>query len=243
MSDTDTVLKLANKYKWIIGGLAAILMVPAAMILQNVIQLAIAGFVLLVTVQLAPALSFKLANWRLKIITQDIQENPIETMRNMYLINAQKIEDAETQIVEFDGEVRSFGVRVEKFKKVYPEDASTFVEVYDKMVKYRDEMLVEQRHAVKDLEFLDAQIEKANAIWEMTLAAQKVTELSGAAANKAFDHIKQTIALDSVTNRLNTTFAALDSALRKRSDATLAIEQLGSKSVGTLIDTKGKVNV
>jgi hypothetical protein len=65
-------------------------------------------------------------------------------------------------------------------------------------------------------------IKEAESIYQMALAAQRVTALSKSAEEQVFAKIREEVAFNSVRSSLNRAFAQLNLALDKRNDVQAA---------------------
>jgi hypothetical protein len=234
--NTSKALALAGKYKWAIGGGTILAVIPAVLILQNVVALAVAGAVGFTVIQLAPAFAMKIANKRMAMIMAEAEANPIETLLNLKVELSQDLEEKQRKIQDFETEVLNFDDQVESFQKEFPEEADTYVELSNKMHEGLELMKEEQQHASDALVELDVKIKKGKAILKMALAAQNVQKLSGDAEQAVFQDIKQQIAFDSIRTNLNKTFAGLNTAVAKRKE--LRVTRKGATIEGTAKEVK-----
>ncbi len=175
----------------------------------GLIGLGIAAAVGFTGMQLAPVFAMKVANWRMKLITSEASKNPIETMKNVYIEKAQAIQEADRRIVEFEGKIGDYHDKMVNFAKKYPEEAPRYQEIEQKMRQGLASMKRKQGAAKQALIELKANIEKAESIYSMALAAADVTQLSQDVEKQVFQDIKQQVAFDSVTHKLNTAVASL----------------------------------
>jgi hypothetical protein len=186
--------------------------------IKGIIGLAIAGGLGLVIVQLAPVFSLKLANRKIKLLVDEVEANPIETMQNLFLEKSKELAQADQDITEFETEVRNFDDQVDMFRSAYPEDAKSYEELSCRMHESLKDMKSEQSSARKGLQKFEEKIKRAQAILKMALAAQKVVQLSKTSEAKVFAQIKEQVAFDTVRTELNRTFASLNTALERRAD-------------------------
>lgn len=224
-SPEQKVLQKANKYKWLLLGLGAILVLGqfAGLIMAGVEALSaliITAAVITGLVYFMPVLAMKAANLRLKAITGEAERNPIETLRNDYVYRQNQLQQADDSIQEFDTEIRNYDSQCQEFKRQYPEEADSFIEISLAMHNGLAEMKQEQAVARAAVAELSQRIKKAEAIYKMALAAQRVTAFSKTSEEKVFADIKQQVAFDAVRSQLNRSFAALDRAMAKRTELT-----------------------
>lgn len=83
MMDLDNIKrqKLATYAKWGLALLAAAIISPIIFFaVKGLIGLALAGLIGLTIVNFAPVVAMKFANWKVKAITHEAKQNPIEKM-------------------------------------------------------------------------------------------------------------------------------------------------------------------
>ncbi|OGM95256.1 hypothetical protein A2524_04405 [Candidatus Wolfebacteria bacterium RIFOXYD12_FULL_48_21] len=209
--------KLATRIKWGLGfGLAVIISPIVFMAIKGMIGLALAGAIGFALIQLAPTFSFKVANWRMKLLVSEVEANPIETMQNLLIEKQSELERASQKIVDFDTEVRNFDDQITTFQSQYPAEAANYVQLSEKMHTALEDMVTERNVAEHQLKDFGQQIKKAQAIYSMSMAAQKVTQLSKTAEAQVYADIKQQVAFDTVRTQLNRSFASLSQAVERR---------------------------
>jgi hypothetical protein len=225
LSADPRVLEKAAKYKWLLFPLgAALALGPVAGLIiagvQAIIWLGAFALGAYTVVYYTPVLAMKLANWRLKALLSEAANNPILTLKNEYATRVQQLQAADNEIVDFSSEVRTYDDQLRDFKRQYPDEADSFQEVSDKMHVGLKDMTDEQGIARAALQDLKGRINKAEAIYNMALAAEKVSQLSQDTEGRVFSEIKQKVAFDAVRASLNHSFAALDRAVAKRQELT-----------------------
>lgn len=216
----DQLVKVA---KWVTLGVGAAVAGPIAYLaLQGVVAIAAFVGVTFVIWNFAPVVATYVANKRIQALVAAVEANPIETMQNLFIEKSKDLSTADGNIRDFDTEIRNFDDQVDTFKKDYPEEAPTYVELSKKMHGALESMKVQQRVAREELAHFEQQITKAKAIYRMSMAASKVVKLSKSAEAQVFAHIKEQVAFDAVRTSLNQAFANLDMALERRKDAVAA---------------------
>jgi hypothetical protein len=210
----------ANVLKWIAGLVAAAVLSPIIFLaLKGVLGLlalavaAAAGFTML---KLAPWFSLMVTNLGIKLFIREVEANPIESMESLRIEKTQEAEAADVEIVEFETEIRNYDDQTKEFERRYPEESSTFKDISRQMHEALVSMKQEQESARKALVDLAQRIEKARAIYKMSLAAQRVAQLSKSAEKKVFQEIKEKVAFDAVQSQLNRSFSALNMAVARR---------------------------
>lgn len=155
----------------------------------------------------------------MKLLIAEVQANPIETMRNLWIEKDSELKGADQRIVDFETEVGTFRDQVSDFSNQYPDEAPKYQELQRKMEESLQTMKEEQSNARGELKAFNEKIKRAEAIYKMSLAAQNVVRLSGSAEAAVFAEIKEKVAFDSVRSQLNRAFANLNLALERRQDA------------------------
>ena len=212
--------QIEQAVKWGAGLIAAVVIAPFVFLaVKGIVGLAIAMAVGVSLQQLAPVFGMKIANWKMKLIVSEASANPIETMQNLYLEKSKELSDADQHIVDFETEIGNFDDQMATFQKQYPSEAASYETLSSKMHEALADMKTQQTAARKELKNFDQQITKAKAIYQMSLAAQKVAKLSASAESQVYAKIKETVAFDAVRTQLNRSFANLNLAIEKRNDA------------------------
>lgn len=215
-------LRLSTGLKWALGLVGAVVISPVVFLaVKGLVGLALAAVVGVTIIQFAPVVSLKLANWKLRALTAEVEANPIETMQNLYIEKSKELAAADQNIIDFETEIGNFDDEVRGFKKEYPDEAPRYQQISDAMHTGLTEMKSEQEFARDRLEDFQARIRKAQAIYKMSLAASRVTAFSKSAEARVFQDIKEQIAFDSVRTELNRSFASLSNALSKRTERPL----------------------
>lgn len=216
----ETRDKVASVLKWGAGIVAAAVAAPvifialkAALGLLALGVAAAAGFAML---KLAPWFGQVVTNLGLKLFKMEVERNPIESMESLYIEKMQEADNADSEVVEFETEIRNYDDQRKTFEKQYPEEAATFKEISTQMHEALTNMKEEQVKARSMLTDLQQRINKAKAIYAMSLAAQRVAQLSKTAEKKVFQEIKEKVAFDTVQAQLNKSFASLNMAVSRR---------------------------
>lgn len=224
-------MQLDARYKWLIGGVAAIVVSPVIFLaVKGMVGLACAFAVGTVITQLAPVFSLRLANWRVKLLIQAIEANPIETMINLRIEKEEELNKAGKEIVDFETAVRNYDDQVKDFSQTDPDEVAAFQEIADKMEEALRSMKQNRADAQTALELLISKIGKAERIYKMSLEAQKVTALSKTAEAKVFQEIKERVAFDTVRTQLNRAFASLSEAVDRRKQINMQVKSLPKMS-------------
>lgn len=233
------------KYKtWFNVGLvalAALIVSPIIfLVVKGMLGLIVAAVIGLAAVNIAPLVSMKLANWKVKGIVSEAKENPIETMVNL-LVEKRKafelfrdsVETAVTAAKNFEQKCKTFSVQ-------YPNRAAEFnqqlhamktlVERKKQALQAAQAMLVDGDHKLTEM----------RAYWDMSQAAQEANKAAGMDIGDAYAQLKSDTAVDSVFESLNRAFAELEVAAAL--DGVHVLENNPSMSLNT-INVSSKVSV
>jgi hypothetical protein len=235
--------------KWAQFGLLFVALVVAPIVytvIKGLIGLAIAGVIGLAIVTFAPALSMKFANWKLKAIKAEASKNPVETLQNVYNERIRQKQVIKEKIGAFRTKVMGFADKVEGFKERFPADAEKFEQQLEKMRKLLSRREQKYIKIGKDLEMFAGVIERADAIWQMGLAAAEMNEAAGEFdGEQVYERIKVETALDSVQETMNMAFSEMESDLLEDDlipDQPKQIELVKEADVIELsVDTRSKV--
>lgn len=230
--------KIATRLRWAIAGLAALLVSPIIFfVIKGAIGLAVAAVVGLAIVNLAPWVSMKFANYRLRLVKAEAARNPVETLQNVFAERSQKKAVFKTQITAFRAKITGFGEKIEGFKATYPRDAAKFENQLNAMKALLARREAKYKKVKSELENFELVIQRADALWQMGLAAAEMNEAAGAFdGDQMLERIKTETALDSVQDSVNLAFSEMESDLLEGddleiADAPLAIENRPSGMV------------
>lgn len=227
--------RLETALKWGAGLVGAVLVAPFVFLaVKGIVGLAIAAALGLVVTQLAPVFALKVANWRIKLLVDEVEKNPIETMQNLFVEKTQELARADNNIADFETEIRNFDDQVDGFKQQYPAEADSYETLSARMHEALAGMKSEQSAARAQLADFEKKITKAKAIYKMSIAAQNVVKLSRSAEAEVFAKIKEQVAFDAVRSQLNRSFANLNLALERRADSQLAAGSLHAGNPSTI---------
>lgn len=216
--------KLSGAIKWGVGLLGALIISPIIfMVVKGLVGLAIALFVGAVMINAAPAVANMLANWKLKLIKDEANRNPIETMQSLLTEKTAELRARSENITDFDTEVRNFDDQLEEFKRTDQAEAIKYQDISNKMHQKLEDMVESQNQAQDELSAFEENIKKAQRIYKMALAAEKVTSFSKSAEQEIYAKIREDVAFDAVRTKLNRTFATLNTAVARRSESNLAL--------------------
>lgn len=215
--------KLATSIKWGLGIAAVIVFVPAIyLLIKGLVGLVVAGVLGLTIVSGAPWLSMKFANWKLQAIKHEARTNPIESLQNVFEERLRGKAVFKARITDFETEVNNFTEKVGQFKIQFPQDSEKFESQLAKMNQLLDSRWKRYEVLKKELTQFEAEIGRASAIWDMSLAAQRLNNAAGFDDADFLQKIKTETSLDSVQSNLNRAFAEMESELR---DEPLLLEK------------------
>lgn len=205
---------------------ACLLVAPLTIVILwgvlGIAALAVAGVVGFTAINLAPWYADKVANWRMKLIVAEAQKNPIETMKNIYIQNMKTIEEKDEKIRNFEARLGDYRDKMEGFVKTYPAEAQRYQDVALKMAKVLQRQKEKQKAAKLSAKEYNANITKAEAIYDMALAANDVQQLAGSIEKQVFQDIKKQVAFDSVNHQFNLAVADLSMETDTEPDFSLA---------------------
>lgn len=203
--------------KWgLVGliGLTGFVVAPIIFLtIKGLIGLIIAGTIGSLVVAFAPWWAMKLANWRVKAITSEAKENPIETMVNL-LANKREaftrfkksVEDAVTAYKTFEKKCADFEL------KFGVERGSEFRRQLSAMGTLVEQKVQALREAQKSIAQAEDKLTEMRAYWEMSQAAQEANKAAGMDTGDLYERLKADTAVDSVFESVNRAFSQLEVA-------------------------------
>jgi len=224
--------RLANVAKWGLALLAAAIISPVIFFaIKGLVGLVIAGVIGLAIVNFSPWLGVKFANWKIKAIKAEASKNPVETLQNVYIERQRQREVFKNQITNFRAKVSGFADKVETFKTSFPQDAPTFEKQLVQMRALLKRREQKYSRVKADLEKFAGVIQRADAIWQMGLAAAEMNAAAGVFdGEQMYERIKIETALDSVQESMNIAFSEMESDFMEGDDI-VSIENNPSPSL------------
>ena len=208
--------------KWTQIGLLVVALIAAPIVfllIKGIIGLAIAGILGLAVVSFAPVVSMKFANWKLQAIKAEAAKNPVETLQNVYNERLAQKSTFKEKITIFRAKTATFADKVEGFKERYPQDAAKFEQQLAQMRKLLSRREARYRKVSEDLEKFAGVIQRADAIWQMGLAAADMNAAAGEFdGEQMYERIKVETALDSIQDSMNLAFSEMESDLMAGDD-------------------------
>jgi hypothetical protein len=210
MNNEEKRKQLQKLWKIILGGLVCLAVGPFALLIVGLGPAILLSWVI---IQFLPWFSASIANWRLKALKAEAARNPVETLQNGYIQQQQKLAEARKAIVTFKSEIESYASELSGFKKQFPQDSLKFEATLTKMRQLYDFREDKYHQAKHQLDAKAVEIEKAEAIWKMAKAAEKLHQTAGMTEQDFLAKIMEETALASVDNSLNAAIAELDLSL------------------------------
>lgn len=213
-----------------VGGALVIGLIVAPMVyiaIQGLLGLCLAAVVVLVAINGYPVLVDACSNIKLKGIKWIAAKNPVETLQKDYIDKRSKLAQFLESIRTFTSSIMTFEGKYKKFIAEYPEEKERFDEILSSMKKLLKVRTEKYREAEKSLDRYEAEIQKASAIWEMSVEASKMNKAAGLDEDDVLAKIKTQTSLDAIEHQLNESFADLQTSL---------IEQDDERKVSKVID-------
>lgn len=169
----------------------------------------------LTVIQLAPWFAAKMGNIRLKMLKNEAMKNPVETLQRDFMTRQEALKKFRNSIVTFGAAIQNFADKLAGFQKQFPSEASNFLEKLNKMkqlLAFRTKKLYEAESGLRGYAL---EIEKAEAIWEMSVEAAKMNEAAGVDMDEFERQLQVKTAIGSIQNNLNSAFSELELSLQE----------------------------
>ncbi|CUJ49325.1 Uncharacterised protein [Achromobacter sp. 2789STDY5608633] len=194
----------------VFGLLAPFLFMGVGGLVAAIVFLVVGG----AAMALAPAMSMKFANWRIKAIQAEARRNPIQTMTAVLIRRRQDLGKQNAKIDKYEAAVQLFESKVKSLKRQFPDDQKGFEEQLEGMRKLLALRRERARDAKAQLAVFEAEIDKQKARYEVAMAALQVERQSkNIDDQEVFDKIKINESFDAVELAVGESFAQLSSAL------------------------------
>jgi predicted metal-dependent hydrolase len=230
--------------KWAIIAAGVAIAAPAALlVLKGLVALLTAAVVGLGAIYLAPVVAMKFANQKVKMIVQEAQANPIETLINQLADKRRDAQRFADSITDFRTEVKNFEVKTVAFAKQYPEDAPRFQSQLDTMKQLLAFRESRYKQVQDELTKFANAIDRAKAMWEMSQAAQQMNKIAGRQASDTFEQIKTDAAVDSVMRSVNKAFSEMETSLLDNPEVKQAQAAAGAINPQATLDAQEKVRL
>lgn len=258
MNDDEKKLQVAKLVKWGIIIIACAIVAPVVFLaIKGIVGIAIAGLIGLIAINAAPVISLKLANAKYRAIdAENVQHvekvvdaaavNPIETLILQSQQKRQASDQFRTAITMFRSEVKNFTDQMTQFGQEYPEDVARFktqLDAMNKLLRFREDRY---KQLQIELDNFDSAIKRAQAMWKMSQAAQKMNKMAGMEMADPFEKIKADSAINSVMSSMNKAFAEMETALMDNKEvqqATMLVANDPSPTLEVTVNTVQKVGI
>ncbi|MGL4679247.1 MAG: hypothetical protein ACRCWC_07650, partial [Plesiomonas shigelloides] len=168
--------------------------------------------------------SMRFANWKLKAIKAEAARNPVETLQTVYAERQRQRQTFKDQITAFRAKVAGFADKVEGFKAQFPQDAPKFEAQLRQMQALLQRREAKYAKVKADLERFAGVIQRADAIWQMGLAAAEMNAAAGVFdGEQMYERIKVETALDSVQESMNMAFSEMESDFMEGDDVQVPL--------------------
>jgi hypothetical protein len=214
LSPEQRAQKWGTVAKWAAFAIVGFLVSPFILAtIEGMLGLLVAGAIAGGVYFAMPALQSAAINMRLKMIKAEAAKNPIETLEAEYLRRADLLDQRKTAIGNFDAKTRTFGDKLDGFKRDYPTEAPKYQQIYDNMLLLLKRQNQQWMIAAKGLKAFDGEIKKAKAMWAMAIAANEAQAGSGLGDDQFYAKLKTETALDAIQDGMNGAFSQLDTLL------------------------------
>lgn len=210
--------------------------------IQGMLGLIVVGAICGAIHFLSPVFQQAAMNLRLKMIKAEAAKNPIETLENEFLRRSTMLDERKHKIETFDAKTRTFGDKLDQFKRDYPSDAPKFQITYDQMMLLLKKQRLQWKEAAKGLQDFAGVITRAKAMYAMALAANEAKQGSGLDEDAFYAQLKTETALDSIQDGMNQAFSQLDTLVLESDNddimknVTPAQQSLPSSNNSNIID-------
>lgn len=206
--------RLATGVKWALGLLAAAVISPVIFLaVKGLVGLGLALLAGLAIVNLAPVLSMKFANWKLKALKHEAGRNPIETLQNQQAEKERDLKAEAEKISQFDAAVETFRAQLMAEAQAQPEAAATGVPTLRQMERLLAFRRLKYKRAAEDIRARRKKVELAQSRYRVALLAQEVTKAAGETEGTVLDKILEDIAFNAVDETVNLSMASLRTAI------------------------------
>lgn len=245
-AQSDRAQKIGTIAKWALGIAGAAIIAPIIFLaIKGLVGLAVAGIIGLSIVNFAPVLSMKFANWKVKGITAEAAENPIETLVNLLAAKREAFNLFRENVTAAAAARDNFKQKVEVFSKRYPERAAEFQVQLARMTEQVTKKKQALSEAQNQLDLGAQKLEEMRAYWEMTSALRDANKAAGMDTGDMYEKLKADTAVDAVLGSMNLAFAELEVAATLSVDQEPAAQEIAYNpsqplNVGTLVGAKEK---
>lgn len=213
--DLDTRRRrLATGVKWALAIAAAAVIAPITYLaVKGIVGLALAAIAGLAVVNLAPVVSMKFANWKLRALKAEAAANPIETLQNQQIEMERNLAKQADKITEFDEAVETYRDQLRAEAEEQPAAAAAGIPTLRQMERLLQFRRLKFKRAQEDIKARRKNVEQAQSRFRVALAAQAVTKAAGETEGTVLNKILEDIAFTSVDATVNKSMAALRTAV------------------------------
>lgn len=215
---TADVLRKAKLWKWAVGiGVAALAAPIIWMAAYAMLGLAALGLVTLIigtiglsVINYAPVVATKMANHKIELLKKEARTKPIETLQRQYQQKMQALEAFKDKILKFATKVKLYDQQMVAFKQNFPAEASQFEETSQKMNALLKARQAKWQDGRDKLDLFWKEIEKFDAIWQMTMASADLRESAGDLDDTFHQTLQRSTAINAISEGLASSMAELD---------------------------------
>ncbi len=201
------------------GCLIGFLVAPVIFLtIKGLIGLCIAGAIFLVGVYAFPVLVDACASMQLKGIKWMASKNPVETLQLDYQKRCDDLARYLQSIKDFSASIMTFEGKYKKFIVTYPDEKDKFDGILKNMKQLLSLRTQKYEEAKKSLTQYRSEIDRASAIWDMSVEAAKMNKAAGFDRNDTIEQIKTQTSLDAIEQNMNAAFAELQTSLIEQDD-------------------------
>jgi hypothetical protein len=215
-----------------IGLVAAVLISPVVFLaVKGIVGLALALLVGSFCIAMAPVVAMKFANWRVKGIKAEAQENPIETLENLLVAKRAAFGTFREKVEKSVAARDNFKLKCDAFRAKYPARASEFDQQHARLANKVQEKIVALTNAQASIKKGEEKLEELRSWWDTSQALKEANEAAEMDIGDVYAQMKADTAVDAVISSVNESFAQLEVAAALNVNAP-ALENQPSQTVG-----------
>lgn len=224
-----------------IGLVAAVVISPFVFLaVKGIVGLALALLVGSFCIAMAPVVAMKFANWRVKGIKAEAQENPIETLENLLIAKRAAFSTLRAKVEKSVAARDTFKQKCDAFRSRWPARAGEFDQQYNVLAGKVKEQLTALTEAQATIKKGEDKLEEMKAWWEMSQALNEANQAASLDIGDVYAQMKADTAVDAVISSVNQAFSQLEVAAALNTNVP-ALENQSSQTVGlvgSLIESK-----
>lgn len=212
-----------------VAGVGVIIAPLIFTLFKATVALILTGVLGLATVSFAPVVAMKFANWKLRAIMEEARRNPIPTLENELIARRSALNEAKQHLTDSLAQVQGFIEQAEDAAKKYPDMADRWRERITKARALSELKKKSYRDAVVSVDEFEVTLDRARTEWKLILAEAAMNRSLNVVGGDPMAQLKTRVALESVTDGMNRTFAQLEVALLDSVDVVdVNARQVGS---------------